>query len=58
MVGVAAEGEPCDIEYLQTYASGPVSEVNSIVWPNPAFDNNMTIHGPEIGPWPGATSPR
>ena len=48
VVGVAAEGEPSDIEYLQTYASGPASEVNSIVWPNPAFDNNVTIHGPEI----------
>ena len=48
VVGVAAQGQPCDIEYLQTYASGPISEVNSIVWPNPAFDNNITIHGPEI----------
>ena len=47
-MGVAPEGEPSDIEYLQTYASGPASEVNSIVWPNPAFDNNVTIHGPEI----------
>jgi 3-oxoacyl-[acyl-carrier-protein] synthase III len=25
-----------------------VSEVNSIVWPNPAFDNNITVYGPEV----------
>jgi 3-oxoacyl-[acyl-carrier-protein] synthase III len=48
VVGVAPAGEPSDIEYLQTYASGPVSEVNSIVWPNPAFDNNITVYGPEV----------
>jgi 3-oxoacyl-[acyl-carrier-protein] synthase-3 len=48
VVGPAPEGEPGDIEYLQTYASGPVSEVNSIVWPNPAFDNNITVYGPEV----------
>jgi 3-oxoacyl-[acyl-carrier-protein] synthase III len=48
VVGVAAPGEPPDIEYLQTYASGPVSQVNSIIWPNPAFDNNITVYGPEV----------
>jgi 3-oxoacyl-[acyl-carrier-protein] synthase III len=48
VLGVAPEGEPPDIEYLQTYASGPVSEVNSIIWPNPAFDNNITVYGPEV----------
>ena len=41
-------GEPPDIEYLQTYASGPASQVNSIIWPNPAFDNNITVYGPEV----------
>src|SRR5450432_1797414 len=35
VVGPAPVGEPPDIEYLQTYASGPASEVNSIIWPNP-----------------------
>jgi len=25
-----------------------VSEVNSIIWPNPAFDNNITVFGPEV----------
>jgi 3-oxoacyl-(acyl-carrier-protein) synthase III len=44
----APDGEPGDIEYLQTYASGPVSEVNSILWPNPEFDGNITVYGPEV----------
>ena len=48
VVGVAPEGEPTDIEYLQTYASGPATEVNSIIWPNPEFDNNITVYGPEV----------
>ena len=48
VVGVAPEGTAPDIEYLQTYASGPASEVNSIIWPNPAFDNNITVYGPEV----------
>ncbi len=48
VVGVAPEGTAPDIEYLQTYASGPASQVNSIVWPNPAFDNNITVYGPEV----------
>src|SRR4029078_8674554 len=41
------EGSPPDIEYMQTYASGPTSQVNSILWPNPAFANNITVFGPE-----------
>ena len=48
IVGVAPPGEPPDIDYLQTYASGPASQVNSIIWPNPAFDNNITVYGPEV----------
>ena len=48
LLGVAPAGEAPDIEYLQTYASGPASEVNSIIWPNPAFDNNITVYGPEV----------
>src|SRR6185295_492039 len=42
VTGPAPAGAPPDIEALQTYASGPVSEVNSIIWPNPEFDNNIT----------------
>ena len=48
VLGVAPEGQQPDIEYLQTYASGPASQVNSIIWPNPAFDNNITVYGPEV----------
>jgi 3-oxoacyl-[acyl-carrier-protein] synthase-3 len=48
VVGPAPEGAPPDVEYYQTYASGPMSEVDSIIWPNPEFDNNITVHGPEV----------
>ena len=48
VVGVAPEGAAPDIEYLQTFASGPASEVNSIIWPNSEFDNNITVYGPEV----------
>src|SRR5262249_663392 len=47
VVGPAPIGAPPDIEWYQTYASGPMSEVDSIVWPNPDFDNNITVYGPE-----------
>jgi 3-oxoacyl-[acyl-carrier-protein] synthase-3 len=48
VVGPAGAGESTDIYYLQTYASGPASEVNSIIWPNPEFDNNITVFGPQV----------
>jgi 3-oxoacyl-[acyl-carrier-protein] synthase III len=48
VVGVAPEGEAPDIAHLQTYASGPADEVNSIIWPNPVFDNNITVFGPHV----------
>jgi 3-oxoacyl-[acyl-carrier-protein] synthase III len=48
VIGPAAQGEPPDIDYLQTYASGPATQVNSIIWPNPDFDNNITVYGPEV----------
>ena len=48
VVGPAAPGAPPDIEVVQIYASGPVSQVNSIIWPNPEFDNNLTVYGPEV----------
>ena len=48
IVGVAGEGQDSDFDYLQTYASGPASEVNSIIWPNPEFDNNITVFGPQV----------
>jgi 3-oxoacyl-(acyl-carrier-protein) synthase III len=48
VVGPAPLGAPPDIEWFQTYASGPMSEVDSIIWPNPEFDNNITVYGPEV----------
>jgi 3-oxoacyl-(acyl-carrier-protein) synthase III len=48
VIGPAAPGQPPDIEVCQTYASGPWSEVYSIIWPNPEFDNNITVYGPEV----------
>jgi len=33
---------------VQTYASGPRSEVNSIIWPNAEFDGDITVYGPEV----------
>ena len=48
VVGPAPAGTASDIEVYQTYASGPWSEVNSIIWPNPEFDNNITVYGPEV----------
>jgi 3-oxoacyl-(acyl-carrier-protein) synthase III len=48
VVAPAPAGAEPDIEVVQTYASGPVSEVNAILWPNPEFDNNITVYGPEV----------
>src|SRR2546430_12913357 len=48
VIGAAPEGAAPDVEYYQTYASGPMSEVDSIIWPNPEFDNNITVFGPEV----------
>jgi 3-oxoacyl-[acyl-carrier-protein] synthase III len=48
VVGPAPPGGPPDIEIFQTYASGPMPEVDSIIWPNPEFDNNITVFGPEV----------
>ena len=48
VIGPAPAGETGDVAVLQTYASGPHSEVNSIIWPNPEFDNAITVYGPEV----------
>jgi 3-oxoacyl-[acyl-carrier-protein] synthase III len=48
VVAPASAGEAPDIEVFQTYASGPMCEVDSIIWPNPDFDNNITVYGPEV----------
>jgi len=48
VIGPAPAGEPGDVEVVQTYASGPYAEVNSIIWPNAEFDNDITVYGPEV----------
>ncbi|MFC5996379.1 3-oxoacyl-[acyl-carrier-protein] synthase III C-terminal domain-containing protein [Pseudonocardia hispaniensis] len=48
VVAPAGPGEPGDVDVVQTYTSGPWTEVNSIRWPNPAFDNDITVCGPEV----------
>jgi 3-oxoacyl-[acyl-carrier-protein] synthase III len=48
VVAPVAEGQAGDVEVLQTYASGPHSEVNSIIWPNSEFDGDITVYGPEV----------
>lgn len=47
VVGPSTDGR-CDVEHYQTYASGPMSEVDAIIWPDPQFDNNITVNGPEV----------
>jgi 3-oxoacyl-[acyl-carrier-protein] synthase-3 len=44
----APDGQTGDVEVVQTYASGPYSEVNSIIWPNSEFDGDITVYGPEV----------
>jgi 3-oxoacyl-[acyl-carrier-protein] synthase III len=48
VIAPADRGTDGDVEIVQTYASGPRSEVNSIIWPNPEFDNDITVYGPEV----------
>jgi 3-oxoacyl-[acyl-carrier-protein] synthase III len=48
VIAPTADGQTGDVEVLQTYASGPHSEVNSIIWPNSEFDGDITVYGPEV----------
>ena len=48
VIAPAGDGETGDVEVVQTYASGPHSEVNSIIWPNAEFDGDITVYGPEV----------
>jgi 3-oxoacyl-[acyl-carrier-protein] synthase III len=48
VIAPAPAGETGDVEVVQTYASGPHSEVNSIIWPNSEFDGDITVYGPEV----------
>ena len=47
VIGPAQGGDP-DVEVVQTFASGPASEVSAVIWPNPQFDNNLTVYGPAV----------
>ena len=47
VIGPARGGDP-DIEVVQTFASGPASEVSAVTWPDPQFDNNVTVDGPAV----------
>jgi 3-oxoacyl-[acyl-carrier-protein] synthase III len=48
VIAPAPAGQAGDVQVLQTYASGPHSEVNSIIWPNSEFDGDITVYGPEV----------
>ena len=48
VIGPAPAGDRGDVDVVQTYASGPHTEVNSIIWPNADFDNDITVYGPEV----------
>ena len=48
VVGPTPAGASPDVEVFQTYAGGPMREVESIVWPNPEFDNDVTVYGPDV----------
>lgn len=39
----APPGVASDVELVQTYAGGTRDEVNSVVWPDPAFDGCITV---------------
>ena len=48
MVVGPAQGGDTNVEVVQTFASGPASEVSAVIWPNPQFDNNLTVYGPAV----------
>ena len=48
VVAPAPDGVASDVDVLQTYASGPESQVNSIIWPNVEFGCDITVYGPEV----------
>jgi 3-oxoacyl-[acyl-carrier-protein] synthase III len=48
VIAPAPAGDAGDVEVFQTYASGPAEQVNSIIWPNPDFDNDVTVWGPDV----------
>ena len=48
VIAPAPPGGVGDVDVVQTYASGPHREVNSIIWPNREFDGDITVYGPDV----------
>jgi len=48
VIAPTEDGALPDIDVVQTYAGGPMSQVDSIIWPNAEFDNDITVYGPEV----------
>ncbi len=48
VIAPAPPGGAGDVDVVQTYASGPRGEVNSIIWPNQEFDGDITVYGPDV----------
>ncbi|MGE5827328.1 MAG: 3-oxoacyl-[acyl-carrier-protein] synthase III C-terminal domain-containing protein [Micromonosporaceae bacterium] len=48
VIAPTAPGVAGDVEVVQTYASGPHREVNSIIGPNQEFDGDLTMYGPDV----------
>jgi 3-oxoacyl-[acyl-carrier-protein] synthase III len=48
VIAPAPPGGAGDVDVVQTYASGPHREVNSIIWPNQEFDGDITVYGPDV----------
>ena len=47
VIAPAGDNEPSDVEALRPTPAA-VQQVNSIIWPNPEFDNDITVWGPEV----------
>jgi 3-oxoacyl-(acyl-carrier-protein) synthase III len=48
MVVAPSDTDGSNVDVVQIYAGGTTAEVNAVVWPNPAFDNQITVHGPGV----------
>jgi 3-oxoacyl-[acyl-carrier-protein] synthase III len=48
VIAPAPPGGAGDVDVVQTYASGPHREVNSIIWPNREFDGDITVCGSDV----------
>lgn len=48
VIAPAPPGGAGDVDVVQTYASGPHHEVNSIIGPNQEFDGDLTMYGPDV----------